>query len=207
MYWWQRIFTRDLLTLLLHDEICRIFTAFLDSLTILSLSRHWLMRISDLRNSRARKNSLGPSCSLDVQGTCNTSFLLIDQIQTHANLSDRYSSIVPQSRDLTNHSIKRNPSIDNSPQIISQKKALESTMATPSLTSTALSLPPSAVAFCPSHTAYYVVGTYFLHPNAEQPSKAPQKRTGTLELYCLEGTTLYVTTCTTSLVGNRSLFG
>lgn len=59
-----------------------------------------------------------------------------------------------------------------------------------SSTSTVLGLPPSAVAFCPSHPQYYVVGTYFLHPNTEQPSEASQKRTGTLELYRLEGTAL-----------------
>lgn len=60
--------------------------------------------------------------------------------------------------------------------------------------STTLDLPPSAVAFCPSHPEYYVVGTYFLHRTAEgeQPSDAPQKRTGTLILYKLEETELYV---------------
>jgi diphthamide biosynthesis protein 7 len=58
--------------------------------------------------------------------------------------------------------------------------------------STNLELPPSAVAFCSSHPNYYVVGTYFLHPTApgEQPVDTPQKRTGTLILYRLEGTEL-----------------
>lgn len=57
--------------------------------------------------------------------------------------------------------------------------------------STTLELPPSAVAFCPSHPRYYVVGTYFLHPTAPgEPTDAPQKRTGTLILYRLEGTEL-----------------
>lgn len=62
--------------------------------------------------------------------------------------------------------------------------------------STVIDIPPSAVAFCPSHPEYYVVGTYFLHRTAEgeQPSDAPQKRTGTLILYRLEGTQLYVGT-------------
>ncbi|GAB7324742.1 hypothetical protein MBLNU13_g08599t1 [Cladosporium sp. NU13] len=55
--------------------------------------------------------------------------------------------------------------------------------------STNLEVPPSAVAFCPSHPRYYVVGTYFLHPTAPgEPTDAPQKRTGTLILYRLEGT-------------------
>lgn len=60
--------------------------------------------------------------------------------------------------------------------------------------STVLDLPPSAVAFCPSHPEYYVVGTYFLHPKEDEstPSDAPQKRTGTLLLYRLEGIELYV---------------
>lgn len=60
--------------------------------------------------------------------------------------------------------------------------------------STNLELPPSAVAFSPSHPEYYVVGTYFLHPKEDEdaPSDAPQKRTGTLILYRLEGTELYV---------------
>jgi diphthamide biosynthesis protein 7 len=70
-------------------------------------------------------------------------------------------------------------------------------------TSAVLDLPPSAVAFCPSHPDYYVVGTYFLHPkeatttndsnnnSSEEPSdEAPQKRTGTLILYRLEGSVL-----------------
>jgi diphthamide biosynthesis protein 7 len=68
-------------------------------------------------------------------------------------------------------------------------------------TSTILDLPPSAVAFCPSHPEFYVVGTYFLHPkeegnddktsNSEDSSnEAPQKRTGTLILYRLEGSAL-----------------
>jgi diphthamide biosynthesis protein 7 len=65
-------------------------------------------------------------------------------------------------------------------------------------TSTILDLPPSAVAFCPSHPDYYVVGTYFLHPkeviddskNEESSDEAPQKRTGTLVLYRLEGSAL-----------------
>jgi hypothetical protein len=66
------------------------------------------------------------------------------------------------------------------------------TMDVASSHSTVLDLPPSAVAFCPSHPEYYVVGTYFLHPTAvgEEPSDAPQKRTGTLVLYRLEGTQL-----------------
>jgi len=68
-------------------------------------------------------------------------------------------------------------------------------------TSTVLDLPPSAVAFCPSHPEYYVVGTYFLHPkeagkngdndDGEEPSgEITQKRTGTLVLYRLEGSVL-----------------
>lgn len=60
-----------------------------------------------------------------------------------------------------------------------------------SIHSTSLEIPPSAVAFCPSHPNYYVVGTYFLHPMAPgEPTDAPQKRTGTLILYRLEGTKL-----------------
>lgn len=63
-----------------------------------------------------------------------------------------------------------------------------------SIKSAVLELPPSAVAFCPSHPEYCVVGTYFLHPKEDEntPSDAPQKRTGTLILYQLEGTELYV---------------
>jgi diphthamide biosynthesis protein 7 len=65
-------------------------------------------------------------------------------------------------------------------------------------TSTILDLPPSAVAFCPSNPDYYVVGTYFLHPkeennhskNEESSDEVPQKRTGTLILYRLEGSAL-----------------
>lgn len=65
-------------------------------------------------------------------------------------------------------------------------------------TSTVLDLPPSAVAFCPSHPEFYVVGTYFLHPKKEtdeskgeeSSEEAPQKRTGTLILYRLEGSVL-----------------
>jgi diphthamide biosynthesis protein 7 len=65
-------------------------------------------------------------------------------------------------------------------------------------TSTVLDLPPSAVAFCPSHPEFYVVGTYFLHPKEddgeskpiEASGEAPQKRTGTLILYRLEGSVL-----------------
>lgn len=66
-------------------------------------------------------------------------------------------------------------------------------------TSTVLDLPPSAVAFCPSHPEYYVVGTYFLHPKegnnygndgGESSGEATQKRTGTLILYRLEGSVL-----------------
>ena len=65
-------------------------------------------------------------------------------------------------------------------------------------TSTILDLPPSAVAFCPSHPEFYVVGTYFLHPkeenddsnNEEASEEAPQQRTGTLILYRLEGSVL-----------------
>jgi diphthamide biosynthesis protein 7 len=64
--------------------------------------------------------------------------------------------------------------------------------------STILELPPSAVAFCPSHPAFYVVGTYFLHPkeeandskSEETSEEASQKRTGTLTLYRLEGSVL-----------------
>jgi diphthamide biosynthesis protein 7 len=70
-------------------------------------------------------------------------------------------------------------------------------------TSTILDLPPSAVAFCPSHPEFYVVGTYFLHPKEEEgnndktsnsedssSNEAPQKRTGTLILYRLQGSVL-----------------
>lgn len=58
--------------------------------------------------------------------------------------------------------------------------------------STILDIPPSAVAFCPSHPKYYVVGTYLLHRNNEgqESSDGPQKRTGTLILYKLEDTEL-----------------
>lgn len=58
--------------------------------------------------------------------------------------------------------------------------------------STVLDIPPSAVAFCPNHPEYYVVGTYFLHRNDEgqQSSDESQKRTGTLILYRLEDTAL-----------------
>lgn len=58
--------------------------------------------------------------------------------------------------------------------------------------STVLDIPPSATAFCPSHPEFYVVGTYFLHRNedGQEPSDGPQKRTGTLILYRLEGTEL-----------------
>jgi hypothetical protein len=85
----------------------------------------------------------------------------------------------------------------------------QDTMEITSETSTVLDLPPSAVAFCPSRPEYYVVGTYFLHPkennndgnsnsngngnsNSEESSssEAPQKRTGTLILYRLEGSVL-----------------
>lgn len=59
-------------------------------------------------------------------------------------------------------------------------------------TSTVLDIPPSAAAFCPSHPDYYVVGTYLLHRNDEgqETSEGPQKRTGTLILYRLNGTEL-----------------
>jgi hypothetical protein len=79
-----------------------------------------------------------------------------------------------------------------------KKGKQEANMDIRSETSTILDLPPSAVAFCPSHPEFYVVGTYFLHPkeenddsnNEEASEEAPQKRTGTLILYRLEGSVL-----------------
>lgn len=58
--------------------------------------------------------------------------------------------------------------------------------------STVLDIPPSAVAFCPAHPDYYVVGTYLLHRNDEgqEARDEPQKRTGTLILYKLANTEL-----------------
>lgn len=57
-----------------------------------------------------------------------------------------------------------------------------------------LGTPPSCVAFCPMHPEYYAVGTYVLHKgeassSTEEPDAAgPQKRTGCLNLYKLNGT-------------------
>ena len=50
-----------------------------------------------------------------------------------------------------------------------------------------LPLPPSCLAFCPSHSSIFVVGTYYLHPqeSAEQEN-ASQKRTGSIILSQLE---------------------
>jgi diphthamide biosynthesis protein 7 len=81
-----------------------------------------------------------------------------------------------------------------------KKKDRKNIMDIKSETSTILDLPPSAVAFCPSHPEFYVVGTYFLHPKEESndettnseysSNEVPQKRTGTLILYRLEGSVL-----------------
>lgn len=85
-----------------------------------------------------------------------------------------------------------------SPERYKRRRKEAVTMDITSETSTILDLPPSAVAFCPSHPQFYVVGTYFLHPKEEKnddkseelSQEAPQKRTGTLILYRLEGSAL-----------------
>ncbi|KAK3698775.1 hypothetical protein LTR37_016779 [Vermiconidia calcicola] len=69
-----------------------------------------------------------------------------------------------------------------------------------SIRSLTLDLPPSCIAFCPTLPQYFVVGTYFLHPEEEQQSAAAQddevtsadedvqqKRSGSLILFRLEG--------------------
>lgn len=68
-----------------------------------------------------------------------------------------------------------------------------------------LDLPPSCIAFCPNKPAYFVVGTYYLHLNEHQDGPEtsvaddedernsadvhvkPQKRSGALDLYSLQG--------------------
>lgn len=74
-----------------------------------------------------------------------------------------------------------------------------------SIASLTLDLPPSCIAFCPSRSELFVVGTYFLHPrdNAQQTESSSedsagqnaaeashlgqeQKRTGSLILFRLD---------------------
>lgn len=64
-----------------------------------------------------------------------------------------------------------------------------------------LDTPPSCVAFCPSHSEYFAIGTYVLHKaetfdagdvsgaraSRSQKRTPSQKRTGCLNLYKLKG--------------------
>lgn len=83
-----------------------------------------------------------------------------------------------------------------------------------SIRSLTLDLPPSCVAFCPSQPEYFVVGTYLLHPKESRDyptttsagitenvqvqhldseavgDQSPQRRTGSLILFRLDGDTM-----------------
>jgi len=68
-----------------------------------------------------------------------------------------------------------------------------------SLSSLTLDLPPSCIAFCPTQPEYFVVGTYNLEAKEDQDGCAEtsttekdsaQKRSGSLETFKLEGSTM-----------------
>jgi len=68
-----------------------------------------------------------------------------------------------------------------------------------SLTSITLDVPPSCIAFCPTQPDNFVVGTYNLvakggpddySKNATTAEVSAQKRSGTLEIFQLEGDTM-----------------
>ncbi|KAK6428531.1 hypothetical protein LTR95_015325 [Oleoguttula sp. CCFEE 5521] len=50
-------------------------------------------------------------------------------------------------------------------------------MEVPSLLSTTLDVPPSCIAFCPSHPEYFIVGTYFLYPSSTVASSIDAQET------------------------------
>ena len=68
-----------------------------------------------------------------------------------------------------------------------------------------LDLPPACIAFCPTEPEYFVIGTYHLHRKENQASEnsgedasaspscqtEQQKRSGTLELFRLQGEHVY----------------
>ena len=57
-----------------------------------------------------------------------------------------------------------------------------------SLLTTILDLPPSCIEFCPYKPAYFVVGTYSLEKDDQEPSETSiQIRKGSLLLFSLEG--------------------
>jgi hypothetical protein len=60
--------------------------------------------------------------------------------------------------------------------------------------SLSLDLPPSCLAFCPAHPAYFVVGTYYLETQIGQDDerKASQSRNGSLIVFRLADNGVYV---------------
>ena len=79
--------------------------------------------------------------------------------------------------------------------------------AVSSLKALTLDLPPSCIAFCPAQPQYFVVGTYFLHPQEQRSATSPDseganedddaevsvsepKRSGSLILFRLERDTM-----------------
>lgn len=79
-----------------------------------------------------------------------------------------------------------------------------------SLERLALDLPPACIAFCPTEPKYFVIGTYHLHRKENQASEhsgedasaspssqtEQQKRSGTLELFRLQGEHVYASCIT-----------
>lgn len=62
-----------------------------------------------------------------------------------------------------------------------------------SIKSAVLDSPPSCIEFAPGLPEYFIVGTYYLEPDGGESEEAVQARSGSLMLFCLQGSgyTLY----------------